>query len=100
MRPPGRQSRRWASNRGLLIGAGLSWSDGGYTATTTDRLPQVIGTSGPPFEANYALTLQLVGRPNYSYVLLDESEPEIIGDIARTEDRPVGLVRRTWRRFW
>ncbi|MGI9001524.1 MAG: hypothetical protein ACR2GH_07635 [Pseudonocardia sp.] len=40
------------------------------------------------------------GRPNYSYVQLEESEPEIVSDMSRTEDRSVGWVRRTWRRFW
>ncbi len=42
--------------------------------------------------------IQPDGRPTFSYVTLGSSEPELISDLPRSESRPVGWVRRTWRR--
>ena len=44
--------------------------------------------------------IQPDGRPTFSYVRLDSSEPEIISGLPRSESRPVGWVRRVWHRVW
>jgi len=41
------------------------------------------------------------GRPNYSYLLVEVAEPEIVSDRLRPDERcPVGLTRRFRRWVW
>ena len=44
--------------------------------------------------------IQPDGLPTFGYVTLGTSEPELISDLPRSESRPVGWVRRVWRRVW